>query len=356
MLDSWEIRKYLIAFKPSNPHYKLYRRGVPKIQTLLNPYDGPIIKPRIFIISLFTPEAGIWLESDLGLYAQNITVPGLSPLFPQVHCDEDRYVCQVTTGEGEINAATTIHALTLYPFFDLTLTYFLIAGIAGVSPHHGTLGSVTYARYAVQFGLEYEIDSREKPADFFTGYVPLGAKFPTEYPQHEYGTEVFELNVALRDHAASLASGVKLTDSAKAEAFRTKFLYAPANQPPGIIKCETATSDTYWHGELIAKAVEEYTKLLTNGTGNYCMAAQEDSAVLEVMVRSAARGAVDFSRIILTRSAANFDRPPPGYTAAQDLFNATSGGFPLSLANLYKVNRPFVDDVKNLSQWRKASP
>ncbi len=33
-----------------------------------------------------------------------------------------------------------------------------VAGIAGINPKVATLGSVTFARYAVQVALEYEID------------------------------------------------------------------------------------------------------------------------------------------------------------------------------------------------------
>lgn len=40
----------------------------------------------------------------------------------------------------EINAASTITALTLSSLFDLKRTYFFIAGIAGVSPKVATIG------------------------------------------------------------------------------------------------------------------------------------------------------------------------------------------------------------------------
>ncbi|KAL9111732.1 MAG: hypothetical protein Q9187_007873, partial [Circinaria calcarea] len=80
-------------------------------------------------------------------------------------------------------------ALTFSPLFHFTLTYFLIAGIARVSPKVTTLGSVTFARYAVQVALQYEFDAREIPANFTTGYVPLGSTSPTQYPQSIYGTE-----------------------------------------------------------------------------------------------------------------------------------------------------------------------
>ena len=61
----------------------------------------------------------------------------------------------------EINAATTISSLVKSPKFDLTTTYFFIAGIAGVNPKVATLGSVAFAKYAIQVALEYEFDARE---------------------------------------------------------------------------------------------------------------------------------------------------------------------------------------------------
>jgi purine nucleoside permease len=111
---------------------------------------------------MFEPEADVWHGiPEFNLLARNISVIGLSPLFPTVHCTEDGSVCQVITGESEINAATSIASLVMSPKFDLTKTYFLIAGIAGVNPKVATLGSVAFAKYAIQIALQYEFDARE---------------------------------------------------------------------------------------------------------------------------------------------------------------------------------------------------
>ena len=49
----------------------------------------------------FTPEAeSFYNGGELDLLAQNFTVPGLSPRFPQAHCTSEGDVCQVTVGEG----------------------------------------------------------------------------------------------------------------------------------------------------------------------------------------------------------------------------------------------------------------
>lgn len=69
---------------------------------------------------MFSPE-DVWTE-PLKL-THNVSLPGLSPLFPHVNCNAARDVCHLITGEGEINAAATISALVLSDKFDLRKTY-----------------------------------------------------------------------------------------------------------------------------------------------------------------------------------------------------------------------------------------
>lgn len=60
-----------------------------------------VVKPKVFIISMFTPEADVWYGiPEFDVLARNITVPGFSPLFPDAHCTEDGDICQLTTGES----------------------------------------------------------------------------------------------------------------------------------------------------------------------------------------------------------------------------------------------------------------
>ena len=150
----------------------------------------------------------------------------------------------------------------------------MIAGIAGINPYQGTLGSAAFARYAIQVALQYEIDAREMPSNWSTGYFALGSMAPGQYPSSIYGTEVFELNVNLRDKAVSLAADVKLNDSTAAIAYRAKYDYAPANEPPKVITGDSATSDVYYSGALLSESFGNFTELLTNGSGVYVTTAQ----------------------------------------------------------------------------------
>lgn len=314
-----------------------------------------VIKPKVFIISMFDPEADIWYGiPEFDLLALNITVPGFSPLFPDAHCTADGDICQLVTGESEINAAATVSSLVHSQRFDLTSTYFLVAGIGGVNPEVATISSVTFARYAVQVALQYEIDPRELPSNFTTGYVPQGSTSPDEYPQSIYGTEVFEVNHNLQHLAASFARNATLNDSSAAVAYRAKYatsdLYTAGTNAPSVIECDVATSDVYYSGKLLGEAFSNYTKLVTNGTGNYCTTAQEDNATLEVLVRAAATNLVDFARIIIMRTASDFDRPWPGQPASVNLFfSSQQGAFEPAIQNIYLAGIKVVEGI--LDGW-----
>ena len=263
-------------------------------------------------------------------------------------------------GEGEINAASSISALIYSNLFNLTQTYFLVAGIAGINPHVATTGSVTFAQYAVQFDLQYEFDSRQIPSNDTSGYFPQNGVFPDEtsgmdYPGEIYGTEAFELNDKLRKRFVSLASKPKLNDSMAAATYRATYPYAPANMPPSVVECATGTSNVYWTGSVLGDAFTNYTKLLTNGSGIYCATQQEDNATLEALLRGDLAGKVDFSRVAVMRTASDFDRAPPDETEVFHLLYADQQGFEPSIMNIWIAGNAIVQDVtKNWGSVYKA--
>lgn len=337
--------------------------------------DGKIV-PKVFIISMvcnfllagvitnslqFKPEGQVWYTNAFetgsigNLLARNISLPGSSLVYPGAHCLESCAVCQLTTGESEINAASSITSLMLSPKFDFRKTYFLIAGIAGISPRAGTIADVAFAKYATQVALQYEFDAREIPSNFSTGYVPQGAQHPDQYPQSIYGTEVFELNESLRDIAVGFATSAQLVDTDISKEYRLRYkaptphIYEAATRAPKVIKGDIATSDVYFSGTLLGETFERTTKLLTNGSSTYCMTAQEDNATLEAFIRFAHIKMMDFSRIIIMRSAADFDRPYPGLSVIENLFYTHQGSFISSISNLYLAGTPVVKGI--LKEW-----
>jgi purine nucleoside permease len=311
--------------------------------------------PKVMIVSMFGPEGKVWLDK-LGPW-QEIRVAGLSPDYPVVRCNEQD-VCVMTTGMGHANAAASMMALTFSPRFDLRRTYFLIAGVAGIDPAQGTLGTAAWANYLVDFGIQWEVDAREAPSTWPNGYLGIFAKSPNDKPPLEYRTEVFELNHQLTDAALALSRDVDLADASQAQATRAKYDYAPANQPPKVVQCDTETGDIWWSGNGIGERARQWMKILTDGNGTYCTTQQEDNATYEALKRAASVQRVDLQRVAVLRTGADFDRPPKGQSSVDNLLNTNGqGGGDIALANLYRAGSPLVQSiVAQWSKWREGVP
>jgi purine nucleoside permease len=321
-------------------------------------HNPPLTEPRavkVMIISMFGPEGQPWIDK-LAL-SDEIMVPGLSPDYPTVHCNDDA-VCDVITGMGHANAAASISALVYSGLFDLSQTYFMVAGIAGIDPSQGTIGSVAWANYLIDYGIAWEIDAREMPADWKYGYFGINTKGPDEKPPLDYRTEVFELNDALVQTALVLSKDVALDDSAEATAFRANYDYAPANQPPSVLLCDTAAGDTWFAGTALGQRARDWTKLLTDGKGTYCTTQQEDNATYEVLKRASSAGLLDVSRVAVLRAGSDFDRPCAGQSSADSLVNyAVQGGFLPAISNLYNAGQPLVEAIlMDWKHWQNGVP
>ncbi|CAM2170013.1 Purine nucleoside permease [Paraburkholderia sacchari] len=310
---------------------------------------------KVMIVSMFGPEGQVWLD-HLGPW-KDISVAGLSPDYPAVHCNRED-VCVMTTGMGHANAAASIMALTFSPRFDLRRTYFMVAGIAGIDPLQGTVGSAAWANWLVDFGIQWEIDGREIPPGWNTGYLGINTTNPTQKPPLDYRTEVFQLNPALTNAAFALSRNVTLSDNPQAQAARAKYSYAPANRPPTVIQCDTLAGDTWWSGTDIGERARQWTKILTDGKGTYCTTQQEDNATFEALTRAASVHRVDLSRVAVLRAGSDFDRPYAGQSSADNLLNyASQGGFTIAIDNLFLAGNPLVQDiVKHWGEWRDGVP
>lgn len=152
-----------------------------------------------------------------------------------------------------------------------------------------------------------------------------------------------------------MAKKAVLFDDAPSQQYRENYSNDPAfaagAAPPSVIACDTATSDVFWTGSLLGTAFENTTKLFTNGTGVYCTSQQEDSGTLEALMRGALVGLVDFSRIIIMRTASDFDRPFDGQTAAANLF-AGFPGFEPAIQNIHFAGVQVVEGI--VSGWTET--
>jgi purine nucleoside permease len=311
---------------------------------------------KVLVINLFSLEAAPWIAALRP--AQDIAVPGLSSDYPLVKCNADA-VCQMTTGMGHANAASSVMAVLMSGLFDLHQTYFLIAGIAGIDPERGTLGSVAWARYLVDAGIAHEIDARELPRGWSDGYFGVMTDGPNEVPRFAYRTEAFHLDEALLQQALALSRGAKLEDAADLRAYRRHYPEAAANHPPVVIQCDTLSGDTWWSGRRLGEHARHWTKLLTNGKGVYCTTQQEDNAVLNALTRGAESKLIDLRRVADLRSGADFDRPYPGQQALATLIDQRrlSDSATIAADNLVHAGMPLVAAiVAHWNEWQHGVP
>jgi purine nucleoside permease len=272
----------------------------------------------------------------------------------------DNGVLAVLTGEGTAKAASSIMALGLDPRFDLSKAYWLIAGISGADPAKATLGSAVWTDYVVDGDLGYEIDAREIPADWTTGYVPLGKERPYEQPAKVDDNQVYALNPALMEWAYSLTRGTSLGDTDAIRARRAQFDQEAARKPPTVLKGSELSSSTYWHGKRLDEWANAWVSYYTEGKGTYVTTAMEDTGTLQSLTFLAKAERIDFSRVMVLRTVSNFDQQRPGVNAAESLAEqrvSKYGGYLPSLESAYTVGHLVVDQiVQNWPKYRDHSP
>jgi purine nucleoside permease len=252
---------------------------------------------------------------------------------------------------GHANAAASVMALVDSELLDLRRTYFLIAGIAGIDPDMGTIGSAAWARFAVDVGIAHEIDARELPHGWSDGYFGVLTDSPDRKPRLAYGTEVFRLDETLLQKAVALSKRAELEDSEDVRLYRQHYREKPARQPPQVLQCDTATGDTWWVGVRLEAHARHYVRLLTDGEGVYCTTQEEDNATLTALARGASMQRLDLRRVAVLRTGSDFDRPYHGQDPLDSLRQqlALRGALTISTNNLVRAGMPLVREI--VSHW-----
>jgi purine nucleoside permease len=263
-------------------------------------------------------------------------------------------VLGMLTGVATAKAAASVMALGLDPRFDLSKAYWLIAGIGGGDPADVSLGSAVWADHVIDGDLAYEIDGREIPADWPTGYVPLRKSKPYEQPvKDELEGELYTLNPDLVSWAYDLTKNVTLADSEGLRASRARFTGFPnALKPPFVARGDTMSSSTFWHGKLMDEWANEWTRYYTGGRGNYMISAMEDTGTLQSLTFLDQAGRVDLKRVLVLRTVSNYDREPPGSTPAEslkELFSRKYSGGMAALEAAETVGDKVVRDM--VTHW-----
>jgi len=258
----------------------------------------------------------------------------------------------VLTGQGTAHAAATIMAVGLDPRFDFSHAYWIVAGIAGGSPDRISLGSAAWARYVVDGDLAYEIDAREIPSDWSTGYIPLRKAKPFETPAEPLSGQVYALNAPLAQWAFNLTQSINLGDSDKLKEIRSNFDGAFAGRPPFVTIGDELSSSTYWHGQLFDAWAAQWVPYFTGGKGVFSTTAMEDTGTLQSLEFLAYAGRVDLNRVLVLRTVSNYDRQPRGVNASESLAKQRIGAYAAYLPSLeaaYRVGHAVVNEL--LTHW-----
>ena len=275
-------------------------------------------------------------------------------------------VLGMVAGVGSARTAASVMALGMDPRFDLTHAYFLVAGIAGIDPKVGSLGSVAWSDWVVDGDLAHEIDAREIPQAteaerkvWTTGYVPLGKSVPFEEPvQARFGDDgnVFRLDSGLVGWAYGLTKGVELPDTEGIRARRMQYLPgvadAAAHRPPFVLRGDDLSAATFWHGKLMNAWAERWVSYWTGGKGRYAVCGMEDTGTMQSLAWLARAGKVDGRRVLVLRAASNFDQQREGISAAASLGETKvrqySAYLP-ALEDAYRVGHVVVDRI--VADW-----
>jgi purine nucleoside permease len=237
-------------------------------------------------------------------------------------------VLGLLTGVGTAKAAASVMALGLDPRFDLTRAYWVIAGIGGGDPADVSLGSAVWVGRVIDGDLAFELDARQIPADWPTGYVPLGKSKPYEQPMSPARAGIFLTDPDLTAWAFWLTRDTALKDTDDLKKFRARFAGFPnALRPPFVTRGDQVTASTFWHGSKMEDWANQWAKYYSDGKANYMVCGMEDSGTLEALTFLNEAGRVDLKRVLVLRTVSNYDREAPGVSVEDSLKNLAAGNY-----------------------------
>jgi purine nucleoside permease len=305
------------------------------------------LRPHVLIVTAISLEAQPWI--DLRHLKRRLT-PDL--LGAPIVCDDVGAVCVLASGSGKANGLAALLSTGMSSNIDLSSTYVVVTGIAGISPKRGTIGDPVWVRRVIDYDLAYEIDPREGTSHNAPARFPLGCGGEAwcDHPATT-GTEAYALDPIAVAHAQQWSSAVPLTDADSVQRYRLHFPWPQARAQPHVITCDETAGDAYWQGTFGDAFASDWVAGWTNGAGEYCVSAMEDTGYAEAMNRLARVNRARWDRFLILRSASDFDEPFPGQSALTSLVDGHRvGGAALAAENGVRAATPVIDRLAGTVQ------
>jgi purine nucleoside permease len=326
------------------------------------------LRPTVVVIAYFelgedtgdkAGELQNWVEREH--LDRVITVPGV---FNHVRANRDGSMVALKVGPLSINPAVNIVALGNSPLFDLSRSYWLLQGICGVTPLHGTIGSAVWTSFVVDGDAVREIDSRELPPGWDTNSFPLMADHP--YPTARVQTggpedartwtepvfhisprhDMVMLNPKLTNWAYRLTRGIALEDTEPMQRQRASYAGFPeAQQPPCVAVGGSLSTERFWMGARMDDWANQWMDYMSDSRSSFVTAGQNDIGSLVAIASLGQAGMADPNRVLLLRAASDFTRQPPNADLARFISSEQHGsytGYDAAIEALYRVGSPVV--------------
>jgi len=300
---------------------------------------------KVVVLTTFesAPSEGEFGSGEFKFWAERyplrtpLKIPGVEG---RVRWSEDG-VLGVVTGM-RARPRETLAALILDPRFDVSKAYWVVAGIAGVDPRTGSIGSAAWANWVVDADAIFERDDREIPGDWPYGLWSLGVDHPSKKGSAVGSSAmVWKLNPGLVGWAYQMTRSIPLADNAQLKAARAGYPSEPvAQRPPFVFIGDGLSTTRFWHGARRTQWARDWVKLWTDGAGTFAMTDCEDQGIMDVLQKFSREGRVDVNRVLVLRTASNYSREPDGAPPGPVKF--TPGGAQAGFEAAYAVGSPVV--------------
>ncbi len=330
-----------------------------------------VLRPKVVIVAYFetgadtgdTPgELQYWVERDH--LNKIIYVPGMTR---HVRANADGTEIAVAVGPGAIKPGINLMALGSDPRFDLRESHWLINGIAGISPEDGTVGAAVWTDFVINGDLAKLIDPREIPAGWPDGFISLDGvsqKDPKGGPGMEEdvrkwtGTEaranrrgnVIRVNSALLQWAYGITKQMQLPEDAPMKQLRARYKTVATKTGPRVQTGANLATEIFWHGAKMDAWAHRWVTFETDGVSKLGTTAENDSGAVLALQALTKQGKADWNKVLLLRTASNFDMPPPGVTAAENLASEKHGTY---TAYLPALESAYLVGERVVAEWMK---